>query len=440
MAKNIVVMGTGYVGLVAAAGLADFGNRVTAVDVDAARVGRLQRGEVPIYEPGLEDYIRKAVAAGRLAFDGDIEQALVTAQCAFIAVGTPSSGDLGDVDLSAVDSAVEMIARVPSGPRFVVIKSTVPVGTAERMGRLLLQAGTEESYVISNPEFLREGHAVQDFFHPDKIVIGCDSQEAHDFMIDVYRPLYLLERPFVFCDNRTAELIKYANNAFLATKVAFINQLAELCECTGADVQLIAKAMGMDGRISSKFLHAGPGFGGSCFPKDTRALCAIGVEHGVNMTLASSVLAANDAHTHAVVDRAASLIGPLKGRRVAALGLAFKAETDDVRESPAIRIVDELARRGADVSAYDPQAMENARAVLSASVHLSDSEDEAVTDADAAIILTEWNQFRGIDLPRLRQRMRGNVLLDTRNVLDRTEAKRAGFRYAGMGVPITLAT
>ena len=431
------VIGTGYVGLVTAVGLADFGNEVIGADIDEGKIEKLKKGISPIYEPGIEEYLKRNLKSGRLSFTSDIEKAIKDADVIFIAVGTPSKDD-GNVDLSQVESVVKIIAQNLSKYKIIVTKSTVPVGINRWIYNTLREiSGNNNFDVVSNPEFLREGKAVYDFFHPDKIVIGYENEKVKEIMIGIYRPLYLIETPFVFCNWETAELIKYANNAFLATKITFINQMANLAEEVGADVHIIAKAMGMDGRISPKFLHPGPGFGGSCFPKDTRALVKIGEKYNVDMSLVREVIRANENQKIRMVEKLKRLFNAsnsnISGKTVTVLGLAFKAETDDMRESPAITIINELLKHGVQVKAHDPKAINNAKKIFGDRIEYFENEYEAAQDSDAIIIVTEWNEYRNIDLARLKKIMRGNMILDTRNVLDPLKAKRVGFYYEGVG-------
>lgn len=465
MAQRIAVVGTGYVGLLQAVGLADFGNYVTGLDLREDVVERLSRGEPTIFEHGLSDYLERNVRSDRLRFTTNPAHALADAQIVFIAVGTPEAED-GSADLSQIRSVVADIATHCTGFTVVVTKSTVPVGTnrwiAGELDAATTTADDREFAVVSNPEFLREGRAVQDFFHPDRIVIGFSDPDssgaarARELLEDAYRPLYLISTPFVWTNLETAELIKYASNAFLATKITFINQMANLAEATGADIHLIAKSMGMDGRISAKFLHPGPGYGGSCFPKDTRAIAATGDQYGVDMSVIKEVIRANESQKIVTVGKLVRLMGGSPaGRTVAVLGLAFKAETDDVRESPALEIVRELLVEGAIVRAYDPEAIDNFRTALLGEgpfggkpdparrdriaaaaeerMHYCTGEFEALDGADAAIIVTEWNNFRNLDLDRAATVMSGRVLFDARNVLDPDAAKEHGFTYAGVG-------
>ncbi len=438
MAQRITVIGTGYVGLVSAVGLADFGNYVTGVDIDTAKVERLSAGDTVIFEHGLAEYQRRNLDAGRLRFTTDIRGAINRSDIVFIAVGTPDRED-GSADLSFLERALEDIAAGADGFTVVVTKSTVPVGTNRWIGEELRRRRPEaELSVVSNPEFLREGRAIHDFFHPDRLVIGYETERpegarARERMEDVYRALYLIETPMVWCNLETAELIKYASNAFLATKITFINQMANLAEACGADIHAVAKTMGMDGRISSKFLHPGPGYGGSCFPKDTKAIANTGSRHGVTMSVIEEVIAANEQQKARIADKVERLTGGVSGKNVAVLGLAFKSETDDVRESPAITVVERLLSWGARVSVHDPQALANFRGIFEDRVSYHESEFAAIEGADCLVILTEWNEYRNLDLARARELMAGDALVDGRNALDPEQAREVGFRYIGVG-------
>ena len=459
MAKNIAVLGTGYVGLVSSVGLADFGNTVTGVDLREDIVSTLNSGRPTIFEIGLDSYLKRNLEAERLSFTTDGDAAIAGAEIIFIAVGTPPKED-GHADLSQIETAARQVARQLNGYKVVVTKSTVPVGTNRRIQQIIAETsgkkpGTGFS-VVSNPEFLREGKAIHDFFHPDRIVLGCEDERAREQMEDVYRALYLIETPFVWSNLETAELIKYASNAFLATKITFINQMANLAEATGADIHTIARSMGMDGRISPKFLHPGPGYGGSCFPKDTKAIAATGDEYGVDMSLIKEVVRANARQKTITAQKLIRLMGgTVAGKTVAVLGLAFKAETDDVRESPAIEIVQELLIQGATVRSYDPQGMDNFQSAVlgdgpfggslnselreqvalaaAERLHYGTDEFDALTGADGFIIVTEWNAFRNLDLERAAAIMNGRVIFDARNVLDPETAREKGFTYAGVG-------
>ena len=464
MAQRVAVIGTGYVGLIQAVGLADFGNYVTGLDLRPDIVERLSAGRPTIFEHGLSDYLERNAQTDRLSFTTDPAEALADADIVFVAVGTPES-ETGKASLSQIESALESVATYCAGRTVVVTKSTVPVGTNAWMQTVLADrsgaADSREFVVVSNPEFLREGRAVQDFFHPDRIVVGLPPAErassagidaAKEILEDLYRPLYLLSTPFVWTTWETAELIKYASNAFLATKISFINQMANLSEAVGADVHTVAKTMGMDGRISGKFLHPGPGYGGSCFPKDTKAVVATGDEHGVDMSLIRSVVQANQDQKKRTAAKVLRLLtgdpgGMATGKTVAVLGVAFKSETDDVRESPAITVVRELLGAGAKVRIHDPKAMPNFKAIFGDSISYAQSEFDAISGSHAILILTEWNEYRNLDLPRAASTMAPRpstdatdqsksyqpLLIDTRNVLDPDDARAAGFSYHGTG-------
>lgn len=431
--KNIAVIGTGYVGLVVAVGLADFGNRVTGVDIDDVKIAKLNEGKLPFHEPGLKDYLEANIESGRLSFTRDISSAIAKSSVVFLAVGTPPRRD-GSANLEYLESSVDAIAEHARSYTLVVTKSTVPVGTNRALGkRIRARGAAAEIEIVSNPEFLREGRAIQDFFHPDRIVIGAESERAREILVDIYRALKLSEVPFLWCGIETAELIKYATNAFLATKITFINQMANLADKVGADIALIAKSMGMDGRIGEKFLHPGPGFGGSCFPKDIRALASTGDSFGVDMSLVKIVAAANEEQKARVVARLKVLLDArLNGLSIAVLGLAFKSNTDDVRESPALRVIADLLKEGILIRAHDPQAMDNFK-ILFPDISYCDSGIEAMKGADAVLILTEWNEYRSLDFSLMRKVMRGRVLLDTRNLLDPKRAREHGFIYRDNG-------
>ncbi|RLL91191.1 UDP-glucose 6-dehydrogenase [Mesotoga sp. HF07.pep.5.2.highcov] len=434
MSKRISVIGTGYVGLVTGTGLADFGNRVTCVDVDKAKIDMLNHGQIPIYEPGLKELVDKNVREGRLSFTSEIDRAIKEAEVVFIGVGTPSKEN-GEADLSYVEAVVESIAKNLDGYKVIVTKSTVPVGTNRWIKQTIIEKSGKDTFdIVSNPEFLREGSAVHDVFHPDRVVIGYESERAKEIIQDIYKALYIIETPFLFCNLETAELVKYASNAFLATKITFINQIANLCEAVGADVHKVAKGMGMDGRISPKFLHPGPGYGGSCFPKDTKALVDIGNKYNVDMSLVKEVVSSNEKQKVRMVQKLETLFeGELKDKRIGILGLAFKAETDDMRESPSIIVIEELLKRGAKVVAHDPQSMENAKAIFGDSIEYADSEYKAMNNSDAIMILTEWNQYRSLDLEMAKKLMKGNIILDTRNLIERERARELGFICEGVG-------
>jgi UDPglucose 6-dehydrogenase len=430
---NICVVGTGYVGLVTGACFAEFGVNVTCVDKDTAKIRQLRQGKVPIYEPGLGDLVAKGIRAGRLRFSDDLAEGVRSSLVVFIAVGTPPRGD-GGTDLRYVDEVAEAIARHLDGYKLVVTKSTVPVGTGRRIRQIIARTRREnvEFDVAANPEFLREGAAIEDFLRPNRVVIGAESPQAVAILKDLYRPLYLLETPFVVTDVPTAELIKYAANAFLATKISFINELARLAEALGVDVHQVAVAMGLDNRIGKKFLHPGPGFGGSCFPKDLNALVQLGREHDVELGVVSAALAANARQRAWAVEKIEAAAGGVAGKAVGMLGLAFKPNTDDIREAPAMAIVGELRARGARVRAYDPEAMPRAREVF-ADLDCRTDAYAAAEGADALVVVTEWNEFRNLDLERLRGLMARPVLVDLRNVYDPAKARALGFAYHGVG-------
>ncbi len=432
---QICVVGTGYVGLVTGACLADFGMKVTCVDKDAAKIDMLLNGRIPIYEPGLEALVEKNAAAGRLQFTTDLGPAVRSALVVFIAVGTPPKSD-GSADLSYVIQVAESIADNLDGYKVVVTKSTVPIGTGQLIEEIITErtGGSHPFSVVSNPEFLREGSAIEDFMRPDRVVIGARDPQAIAIMKDIYSPLFLIETPFVITNVESSEMIKYASNAFLATKITFINEVAELCEHLGADVHHVAKGMGLDNRIGSKFLHPGPGYGGSCFPKDTQALVDIAREAGRPFEIVETTVRVNERIKRRSVDKVrAALGGELAGRTVGILGLSFKPETDDMRDSPSIPLVTDLVDGGATVRAFDPVAMDNARAVLPDAVVFCDDAYDAASGADAIVIVTEWNQFRSLDLDRMQQLMRGEVVVDLRNVYDPARMLARGFRYDSMG-------
>jgi len=429
---DITVIGTGYVGLVAAIGLSDFGNRVVGADIDPEKIERLKKGIPPIYEPGIEEYLKRNLESKRLSFTTEVEVAVRGSDVVFLAVGTPPSED-GSADLSYLFNAADTIADNAKGYTVVITKSTVPVGTNRALeDRIRARNPEADVDVVSNPEFLREGKAVQDFFHPDRTVVGTESERAKEVIRTIYRALNLISVPFVWCNRETAELIKYASNAFLATKITFINQMANLADAVGADIHAVAKTMGMDGRISPKFLHPGPGYGGSCFPKDTKAIASTGDEVGVDMSLIKAVIEANERQKKRVARVLEEMTGSLGGLTVAILGLAFKAETDDVRDSPALTVVEELLASGATVRAHDPQAAENFQRLLPDTQCFSTSY-EAVEGADAVVLMTEWNEYRSLDLDTLSEKMKGRVVLDARNLLDPAMVRDAGFTYRGTG-------
>ncbi|MBW8270014.1 UDP-glucose dehydrogenase family protein [Caldovatus aquaticus] len=434
---RIAMVGAGYVGLVSGACFAEFGVEVRVVDTDAARIAALREGRVPIYEPGLDRLVADNLRDGRLSFTTDLAAAVAGADAVFLAVGTPSRRGDGHADLSYVFAAAEQVARAAEGPLVLVTKSTVPVGTGRRVQELVRRLRPElDIAVASNPEFLREGSAIADFMRPDRVVIGTDSERAREVLRRLYRPLYLIETPIVATSIETAELIKYAANAFLAMKITFINEMADLCEKAGADVHDVARGIGLDGRIGRKFLHPGPGYGGSCFPKDTLALARTAQDLGAPSRLIETTIAVNEARKARMAERViAACGGSVAGRLVAVLGLTFKPETDDMRDAPSLAVVPRLVEAGARLRAFDPAGMENARALLPAAVEYAAGALEAAEGADALVLLTEWNEFRALSPARLRAAMRGDVVLDLRNVWDPAAMREAGFRYHSIGRP-----
>src|SRR6186997_1453081 len=433
---RVAMIGTGYVGLVSGACFADFGHEVVCVDKDKEKIAALTRGEVPIYEPGLNEVVAINARAGRLKFTTELSGAVAEADAVFIAVGTPSRRGDGFADLSFVYDAAREIARALDGFTVVITKSTVPIGTGDEVERIIREVRPEADFtVVSNPEFLREGAAIQDFKHPDRIVIGTPDARAREVMSELYRPLYLNRSPILFTDRRTAELIKYAANAFLATKITFINEIADLAEKVGADVQEVARGIGLDNRIGSKFLHAGPGYGGSCFPKDTVALIKTAQDHASPLRIVEAVAAVNDARKRAMARKvSAALNGDVRGKTVAVLGLTFKPNTDDMREAPSIPLITALQDMGAKVRAYDPVGMEQAKSVIG-NVTFCDDAYSCAKGAAALVIVTEWEQFRALDFDRLKTVMAHAVLVDLRNVYRPDEMSRRGFVYEGVGRP-----
>ena len=430
---HIAVIGTGYVGLVTGACFAEFGVDVTCVDVDSDKIERLNQGVMPIYEPGLEQLVSKNTQAGRLRFTTDVQQAVEQALVIFLAVGTPPKPD-GSPDLSFVEAAALSIADYMNGYKVIVTKSTVPIGTGEHIRKLITERKkTRANFgVVSNPEFLREGAAINDFMRPDRVVIGSRDEEAIAIMKDLYRPLYLIEAPFVITSLEAAELTKYAANAFLATKVSFINEIANLCDKIGCDVHDVARGIGMDKRIGSKFLHPGPGFGGSCFPKDTRALASVARHFDSASMIVDAVIEVNQRQGEHMLAKIRKLVGPLKGKTLAVLGLAFKPETDDMREAPAVGIIRSLLDDGATVRAYDPVAKSEAVKLLPDIVYAED-EYTAVKGADALVFVTEWNQFRALDMKRIRDLMKTPKIADLRNIYEPEDMREMGFEYVGVG-------
>ena len=434
---RIAMIGGGYVGLVSGACFAELGNEVAVVEVDQAKLASLRQGGIPIYEPGLQPLVADNARAGRLAFGDDIGQAVKGVDAVFIAVGTPTRRGDGHADLSYVFAAVEQVAKQLTGYTVIVTKSTVPVGTGRRIREILDQTRPDlEIDVASNPEFLREGSAIPDFMRPDRVVIGVETERAREVMRQLYRPLYLIEAPILFTGLETAELIKYAANSFLAMKVTFINEMADICERAGADVHDVARGIGLDGRIGRKFLHPGPGFGGSCFPKDTLAMVRIAQDHGAPSRLIEAVVAVNDARKASMAARIiAAAGGSVRGKTIAVLGLTFKPETDDMRDAPSVPIVGRLAEDGATVRTFDPAGMEQARPMLPDSVIYCADALDALQGADLLVVCTEWNEFRAIAPEKLREAMRGDLIVDLRNMYEGSVMRAAGFRYQSIGRP-----
>ncbi|MEO9189825.1 MAG: UDP-glucose/GDP-mannose dehydrogenase family protein [Acetobacteraceae bacterium] len=436
---RIAMIGGGYVGLVSGACFAEFGSEVTVVETDPPRLAALRAGKIPIYEPGLDQLVATNARAGRLAFTDDLPAALAGAEAVFIAVGTPTRRGDGHADLTYVHAAAEQVARALTGYAVIVTKSTVPVGTGRRIAEIVRHVRPDLDFdVASNPEFLREGSAITDFMHPDRVVIGAETERAREVLSRIYRPLYLIEAPIVFTGIETAELIKYAGNAFLAMKITFINEIADLCEKVGADVHDVARGIGLDGRIGRKFLHAGPGFGGSCFPKDTLALMRIAQDSGAPIRLVEAVVGVNDARKAGMARRVIEACGgSVRGKTIAVLGLTYKPETDDMRDSPSIPILWRLAEDGAEIRAFDPEGMGQARTVLPAGIGYCRDALDAASGADALVLITEWNEFRALAPERLAGVMRGRVIVDLRNVYDPAPMREAGFYYHCIGRPLT---
>ncbi len=430
---HITIIGTGYVGLVTGACFSEFGVFVTCIDKDKNKIESLKNGVIPFYEPGLEDIVKRNFKQDRLKFSTDIGKAVEESLVIFIAVGTPPRGD-GSADLSYVDDVAMEIANHIKSYKVIVTKSTVPVGTGERIRKIISRHLKEEIDfdIVSNPEFLREGAAIEDFMRPNRIVIGARSQQAVAIMKDLYRPLYLIETPFVITNIETAELIKYASNSFLATKISFINEIANLCEKVGADVNVVAKGMGLDGRIGPKFLHAGPGFGGSCFPKDTKALLKLASEHNVELGIVNAAIKANENQIAWTTEKIKNVFNDIKDRTIAILGLSFKPNTDDIREAPAISIIQSLLNASANIRAYDPVAMNNTKAILPDITYCNDAYD-ACEGADAVVIVTEWNQFRNLEMERVKQLLKQPYFFDLRNIYDPQKMQAVGFRYYSVG-------
>jgi UDPglucose 6-dehydrogenase len=437
---RIGMVGVGYVGLVSGACFSEFGVEVVCIDKDAAKIDRLLGGEMPIYEPGLKNLVEKSVAAGRLSFTTELEDAVNGSDAVFIAVGTPSRRGDGHADLSYVYQAAEEIAGALDGYTVVVTKSTVPVGTGREVSRIIARTRPDAEFdVASNPEFLREGAAIDDFMRPDRVVIGTDSDRAIEILRELYRPLYLLETPMMFTSLETAELTKYAANTFLATKISFINEIADLCEKVGADVQDVARGIGLDGRIGGKFLHAGPGYGGSCFPKDTLALVQTARDAGSPITIVESVVEVNDARKGRMADKIiAGCGGSVDGKTIAVLGVTFKPNTDDMRDSPSLDIIPALQKAGANVCAYDPQGREEAEKLLDG-VTWCDDAYGTMENADCLAIVTEWNEFRALDLKRVKGLLNRAVMVDLRNIYKPQEMRAAGFDYYSIGRPIAVS-
>ncbi len=431
---DICMVGTGYVGLVSGACLADFGNTVICVDIDEKRIKRIGKGDMPIYEPGLKELVLRNTEAGRLSFTTDLQEAVRESEVIFSAVGTPMA-DSGSADLSAVYQVAKDVAVHMNGYRAFVQKSTVPVGTSEEVGRIIREnLGGEIPFdLVSNPEFLREGSAIEDFMRPNRVVIGVDSEKAREIMREIYRPLYLLETPVVFTSVRTAELIKYASNSFLAVKISFINEMADLCEKLEANVDDLAKAMGLDGRIGSKFLHAGIGYGGSCLPKDVSAILHTAGEEGVELKIIRGASEVNEARVDRLLNKIRNEFSDLSGKKIALLGLSFKPNTDDIRHAPSLRFMDRVLEQGARVRVYDPIAMKNTREIYGDRIEYFEDSYSAIEGADALVIMTEWNEFRMLELDKVKKIIKGQVILDCRNIYKRQMVEEHGFKYYSFG-------
>ena len=432
---NVVMIGSGYVGLVSGACFSEFGANVICVDKDESKINALLKGEIPIYEPGLDDLVKRNVDSGRLSFSLELEKPVADADLVFIAVGTPTRRGDGHADLKYVYSAAEELAGYLNGYTVIIDKSTVPVGTAREVSRIIKKTNpTADFDVASNPEFLREGSAIGDFMRPDRVVLGVESARAEEKLRELYRPLNLIEAPLHITNLESAEIIKYASNAFLATKISFINEISQLCEKVGADVHSVSKGMGLDGRIGKKFLHAGPGYGGSCFPKDTLALIRIAQEHGVSSRIVESVVEVNASQKARMVSKIRNALGGTEAdKTIAVLGLTFKPETDDMRDSPSLAILPALVDKGAIIKAHDPQGTREARELLPSSIQFIDTIEQAIQDADAIVLMTEWNQYRGLDLEKVKSMMKGKVFIDLRNVYERDVMERHGFEYTCVG-------
>ena len=446
MYKNkISIIGTGYVGLVAGVCLADFGNNIINVDIDEEKIEKLKSGKIPLYEPGLEDIFHRNVEENRIEFTTDIENSIKNSEVIFIAVGTPSNGD-GSANLTAVEKVAETIGNTINDYKVVVNKSTVPVGTAEKVSNIINSQLEKRNKdidfdVVSNPEFLREGKAVYDFTHPDRIVIGANSEKAQEILQEVYRALYLNDVPFVFTNPQTAEIIKYASNAFLATKISFINEMSILCDKVGGNVQTVAKTMGMDGRIGDKFLHAGPGYGGSCFPKDTKAIVKTAKDYGIDLQVIDAGIQANEKQKNYMVEKIENYYKNLEDKELGILGLSFKPETDDMRESPSLTIIPKLIEKGVKIRAYDPEAIDEARKCFkdyAKDIIFCDNEYEVMKNSDGVVLLTEWNKFRRLDLEKVKKLLTEPIIFDLRNIYNSEEVKKHGIKYIGVGVPNVL--
>jgi UDPglucose 6-dehydrogenase len=431
---RIAMIGTGYVGLVSGACLSEFGHDVVCIDKDAAKVEKLKTGGIPIFEPGLEDVVAVNAKAGRLSFTTDLKSAVAGADAIFIAVGTPSRRGDGHADLSFVFAAAEEIADAMTGYAVVITKSTVPVGTSRRVEEIIRGKRPQAEFdMASNPEFLREGSALEDFRRPDRVVVGCDTERAREVMREIYRPLYLNETPILFTSRETSELIKYAANAFLATKITFINEMADICEKVGGNVQDVARGIGLDGRIGNKFLHAGPGYGGSCFPKDTLALVQTAQQLGAPSRIVEAVVAVNETRKLAMAQKIESAFGGVKGKTIAVLGLTFKPNTDDMRDAPSLVIVPALQAAGATIRAYDPEGGKEARKLLN--MELCKDTYEALEGADGVVILTEWNEFRALDFAKVKAALKTPLMVDLRNIYRPSQMREVGFRYISVGRP-----
>ena len=431
---NISVIGVGYVGLVTGACFAEFGLNVTCCDKDKEKIDSLNKGEIPIYEPGLEELVRKNTKEGRLRFTTDLSECVKGSLVVFIAVGTPSKDD-GSADLTYIEEAASVIAKNMDGYKVIVTKSTVPVGTGKLISKIIEENQVEKGCfdVVSNPEFLREGSALEDFMRPNRVVLGTNSPQAVAILKDLYRPLFLIEAPFVITNVESAEMIKYASNAFLATKISFINEMANLCEKVGADVHVVAKGMGLDHRIGSKFLHPGPGFGGSCFPKDTLALAQVSKENGCRFELVEATIKVNKKQKALMLEKIKKGVGNVKGKKIAVWGITFKPNTSDMRDAPSLDIINGLLKQGASIKVFDPAGIEEAKKFLNDSVEYCDDMYEEMTGCDALVIITEWNQFRNPDFEKLKTSLKTPLIIDLRNIYDPEKMKKLGFQYICVG-------